>query len=305
VPSYPAGITVSNHALITVSDALRHRRAVVGTRWRRLSADQQALLVLAHLRKGETYADLAVGFRDRHDHGVPLHPRSPRCPDCAGTDVAPRRVRRSPALPGARHDMGAAREHGILEALHDAGICVTADSAYGGSRFRSDDDTATLPSPDVSGCHTTSVRSTPHPPAYAVRANERTPSSRPGRSSARPASAHTAPPNSSKPSWSSSTPADAKWKMLTVVDEFTREAPAMVAARSFTADDTTTLLDKIIVETRPAHLRMDNGPELTAAMMRDWVGGRGSGAAPGSCCRVRWARCVQRDLNLVIQSALR
>jgi hypothetical protein len=27
VPSYPAGITVSNHALITVSDALRHRRA--------------------------------------------------------------------------------------------------------------------------------------------------------------------------------------------------------------------------------------------------------------------------------------
>jgi hypothetical protein len=31
VPSYPAGITVSNHALITVSDALRHRRTVLGT----------------------------------------------------------------------------------------------------------------------------------------------------------------------------------------------------------------------------------------------------------------------------------
>jgi hypothetical protein len=29
VPSYPAGITVSNHALITVSDALRHRRIVL------------------------------------------------------------------------------------------------------------------------------------------------------------------------------------------------------------------------------------------------------------------------------------
>jgi hypothetical protein len=38
VPSYPAGITVSNHALITVSDALRHRRALIGTRWRKLSA---------------------------------------------------------------------------------------------------------------------------------------------------------------------------------------------------------------------------------------------------------------------------
>ena len=60
--SYPAGISVSNHALITVSDALRHRRTLVGTRWRRLSAGRQALLVLAHLRKGETYTDLAVGF---------------------------------------------------------------------------------------------------------------------------------------------------------------------------------------------------------------------------------------------------
>jgi Helix-turn-helix of DDE superfamily endonuclease len=62
VPSYPAGITVSNHALITVSDALRQRRTLVGTRWRRLSAGQQALLVVAYLRKGETYADLAIGF---------------------------------------------------------------------------------------------------------------------------------------------------------------------------------------------------------------------------------------------------
>ena len=61
MPSYPAGITVSNHALITLSDALRHRRTQVGTRWRRLTAGE-ALLVLAHLRKGETYADLGVGF---------------------------------------------------------------------------------------------------------------------------------------------------------------------------------------------------------------------------------------------------
>jgi hypothetical protein len=31
-------------------------------RWRKLSPGRQALLVLAHLRKGETYADLACGF---------------------------------------------------------------------------------------------------------------------------------------------------------------------------------------------------------------------------------------------------
>lgn len=61
-------------------------------------------------------------------------------------------------------------------------------------------------------------------------------------------------------------------RFCNVVDEFTREALATAAARSFTADDTTILLDKIIAETgrRPEHLRMDNGPELTAAAMRDW-----------------------------------
>ena len=62
MPSYPAGITVSSRALITLTDALRQRRTQRGTRWRRLAVGEQALLVLAHLRKGETYADLAVGF---------------------------------------------------------------------------------------------------------------------------------------------------------------------------------------------------------------------------------------------------
>jgi putative transposase len=61
-------------------------------------------------------------------------------------------------------------------------------------------------------------------------------------------------------------------RFCNIVDEFTREALATTAARSFTADDTTILLDKILADTRrrPEHLRMDNGPELTAAAMRDW-----------------------------------
>jgi hypothetical protein len=33
-------------------------------------------------------------------------------------------------LPGARHDMGAAREHGLLDALTDSGVQVIADSGY-------------------------------------------------------------------------------------------------------------------------------------------------------------------------------
>ena len=53
---------MSNHALITLADALRQHRRQVRTRWRRLSAGRQALPVMAHLRKGETYADLAAGF---------------------------------------------------------------------------------------------------------------------------------------------------------------------------------------------------------------------------------------------------
>jgi putative transposase len=61
-------------------------------------------------------------------------------------------------------------------------------------------------------------------------------------------------------------------RFCNVVDEFTREALATAAARSFTADDTTILLDKVIAETgrRSAHLCMDNGPESTAAALRDW-----------------------------------
>lgn len=34
----------------------------IGTRWRRLPVGRQALLALAHLRCGDTYAQLATGF---------------------------------------------------------------------------------------------------------------------------------------------------------------------------------------------------------------------------------------------------
>jgi hypothetical protein len=41
----------------------------------------------------------------------------------------------SPALPGARHDMGAAREHGLFDALTAAGMRTIADNGYRGSGF--------------------------------------------------------------------------------------------------------------------------------------------------------------------------
>lgn len=82
-------------------------------------------------------------------------------------------------------------------------------------------------------------------------------------------------------------------RFANIIDEFTREALATTAARSFTADDTTILLDKIIAETgrRPANLRMDNGPELTAAAMRDWCRFSGTDTAfiePGSPWQNGW-----------------
>lgn len=48
-------------------------------------------------------------------------------------DPAGRLIWTSPALPGARHDMGAAREHGILTALANAGVRVIDDNAYRGA----------------------------------------------------------------------------------------------------------------------------------------------------------------------------
>ena len=56
------GMTVSTRALAMLADALRHRRTQLRTRWRHLDVGRQALLVVAYLRKGETYADLACGF---------------------------------------------------------------------------------------------------------------------------------------------------------------------------------------------------------------------------------------------------
>ncbi|MET9851642.1 transposase family protein [Streptomyces sp. NPDC006450] len=41
---------------------LAARRGGIGTRWRRLTANRQALLALPHLRCGDTYAQFAAGF---------------------------------------------------------------------------------------------------------------------------------------------------------------------------------------------------------------------------------------------------
>lgn len=59
---YPSSIDPSSHTLRHLAGQLRARQHEIGTRWRRLPVGRQALLALAHLRCGDTYAQLAAGF---------------------------------------------------------------------------------------------------------------------------------------------------------------------------------------------------------------------------------------------------
>ena len=59
---YRAALPLSRQTLSYVAGVIRRHRAAIGSCWRKLNPGQQALLVLAHLRKGETFAELAAGF---------------------------------------------------------------------------------------------------------------------------------------------------------------------------------------------------------------------------------------------------
>jgi len=180
---YPSGIDLSNSTLRYLSGLLRARRRERGTRWRRLTADRQALLALAHLRCGHTYAQLAAGFGiglatvyryivEAVEVLAALAPTLQQAMTVAankafvildGTllhidriaadrpyysgkhkrhgmnvqviaDAFGRLLWASSALPGAVHDIKAARIHGIIEALTQAGIRTWADKGYQGAQ---------------------------------------------------------------------------------------------------------------------------------------------------------------------------
>lgn len=179
---YPAGIDLSSSTLRRVARLVAQHRRVIGSRWRRLAPGRQALLVLAHLRRGDTYAQLAAGFRigvatvyryirETVDLLAVLAPTLTDAVEAArakayvildGTllaidriaadrpyysgkhkrhemnvqvlaDPLGRLIWASPALPGAVHDLKAARTHGIIAALANAGVRVWADKGYQGA----------------------------------------------------------------------------------------------------------------------------------------------------------------------------
>jgi hypothetical protein len=59
---YPAALPLSRQTLNYTTGVIRRLRKQIGSPWRRLGPGEQALLVLAYLRQGETFAELAAGF---------------------------------------------------------------------------------------------------------------------------------------------------------------------------------------------------------------------------------------------------
>lgn len=96
-----------------------------------------------------------------------------------------------------------------------------------------------------------------------------------------------------------------RMKLLTVVDEYTRECLAIEVARSLTAHDVTRVLERLFAERgAPAHVRSDNEPEFIAAAVRRWLTAAGSSTlfiAPGS----PWENAYVEGFNGKLQDELR
>ena len=111
-------------------------------------------------------------------------------------------------------------------------------------------------------------------------------------------------------------------RFLTVIDEFTREAIWIETARLLNSHDVVRVLGQLI-ESRghPAVIKSDNGPELVAQHLQDWIEQRGIDTKyiePGSPwqnghnesfngvlrdgCLNRWAFASVREARMVVES---
>jgi putative transposase len=77
-----------------------------------------------------------------------------------------------------------------------------------------------------------------------------------------------------------------KFRMLNIIDEFTRECLAIRVSRKLKAVDVIDVLsDLFILRGVPGHIRSDNGPEFVAKAVREWIAAVGAKTAyiePGS-----------------------
>jgi len=77
-----------------------------------------------------------------------------------------------------------------------------------------------------------------------------------------------------------------KYRMLNIIDEFTRECLAIRVNRKLNSTDVIDVLsDMCIMRGVPGHVRSDNGPEFVAKAVQDWIRAVGAKTAyiePGS-----------------------
>ena len=90
-------------------------------------------------------------------------------------------------------------------------------------------------------------------------------------------------------------------KLLNIVDEFTRECPAIVVERSIDADLVVATLDRLaLTRGAPAFVRFDNGPEFVAHAVADWCRFNGVGSIfidPGSPWQNAWIESFNARLR--------
>ncbi len=70
------------------------------------------------------------------------------------------------------------------------------------------------------------------------------------------------------------------YRMLDILDEFTREAPMIRVKRKLSSIDVLDALTYLLIlRGPPAFIRSDNGPEFVAQMVRDWIAAVGADTA--------------------------
>jgi putative transposase len=88
------------------------------------------------------------------------------------------------------------------------------------------------------------------------------------------------------------------FRMLCIIDEFTRECLAIRVERRLNSRDVLDELGELFVRHGPPeHIRSDNGPEFIATALREWLGRLGTKTLyiePGS----PWAEAEQKRLCL-------
>jgi putative transposase len=92
-----------------------------------------------------------------------------------------------------------------------------------------------------------------------------------------------------------------KYRMLNVIDEFTRECITIRIARQLKSTDVIDVLsDLFILRGIPGHIRSDNGPEFVAEAVRNWITAVGAKTAyimPGSPWENGYCECFNSKLR--------